>query len=237
MRIRVILGMMAVMLLGFCSGCGAKLPEMSAEQERIVVEYAAQALLHHMKDYESRLVDLSLYEEKTEEKTEEGGMDPVADTPVTDISETPETEDGETAELAVSLQELLMPEGITLSYTGFQIADHYPEGSNPVFVLDADSGKKLLVMLFAVSNQSDAAVQLDLLSAEARGEVVFADGTKSKVLSTLLLEDLFTCKEEIEAGGSREFVLIAEVGEDALEMEGATLKLYRDTGYAELSLE
>lgn len=239
MKIRVTFGILAVVLLSFFSGCGEKLPEMSAEQERIIVEYAAQALLHHMKDYESRLVDLSLYAEQAEpdEKKEEGRMDPVADTPVTDIAETPDdTTETETVP-AVSPDELLMPEGVELQYTGCRITDHYPEGDEPVFVLNAEQGKTLLVMSFTLTNRSDESAKLDLLTAEARGEVVFGGGDKAKVLSTLLLEDLFTFNGELGAGESRELVLVAEIEEDRTEIGDAGLRLYKGTSCAEISLQ
>lgn len=241
MKIRVTFGILAVVLLSFFSGCGEKLPEMSAEQERIIVEYAAQALLHHMKDYESRLVDLSLYAEQAEpdEKKEEGRMDPVADTPVTDIAEAPDdtTETKTETVPLVSPDELLMPEGVELQYTGCRITDHYPEGDAPVFVLNAEQGKALLVMSFTLTNCSDASAKLDLLTAEARGEVVFGGGEKAKVLSTLLLEDLFTFNGELGTGESRELVLVAEIEEDRTEIRDAGLRLYKGTACAEISLQ
>lgn len=238
MKTRMTLGILAVALLGFFSGCGEKLPEMSAEQERIVVEYAAQALLHHMKNYESRLVDLSLYveQEKPDEKEEEGRMDPVADTPVTDIAEKPDDTTGTEAMPSVSPEELLMPEGVELQYTGFLVTDHYPQADAPVFVLNAEQGKALLVMSFTLTNQSEEAVKLDLLTSEVRGEVVLDGGEKAKVLSTLLLEDLFTYNGELGAGESRELVLVAEIGEDMTEIGDAGLRLYKGTESAELAL-
>lgn len=232
------LGITAAVGIGFFSGCGDRLPAMSYEQEKIVVEYAAQALLHHMKNYESRLVDLSLYgEEQTEpENPDAGKMDPTADTDTTDVSEEPQAP-STNMQATLSLGELLMPEGTEITFTGYRIADHYPESDTPVFVLDADEGKKLLVMSFEVANRTDTEMTVDLLSQEVVGEIELNGTEKTKVLSTLLLDDLLTFAGNVEAGGSRELVLIAEVNADVTDFENARLLLYKDSDVAAVSLQ
>ena len=60
MRKRKFFCSMALTGLIFLSGC-ASFPEMTEEQEEAIVEYAAGLLIQNMKDYDSRLVDLSLY--------------------------------------------------------------------------------------------------------------------------------------------------------------------------------
>lgn len=238
MKKGLILGITAAIGIGFFSGCGDRLPAMSYEQERIVVEYAAQALLHHMKNYDSRLVDLSLYgEEQTQpEDSDAGKMDPTADTDTTDVSEEPQ-EPSADIQPTLSLGELLMPEGAEITFMGYRITDHYPENDTPVFVLDADEGKKLLVMSFEVANRTDAEMSVDLLSQEVVGEVELNGTEKTKVLSTLLMDDLLTFVGNVEAGGYIELVLISEVNADVADFGGARLLLYKDSDVAVVSLQ
>lgn len=232
------LGITAAIGISFFSGCGDRLPAMTYEQEKIVVEYAAQALLHHMKNYESRLVDLSLYdtEPAKPEDSDAGKMDPTADTDTTDVSEDPQAPSADT-QPTLTLGELLMPEGAEITFVGYRITDHYPEGDTPVFALDAEEGKKLLVMSFEVANRTDAEMAVDLLSQEVVGEVELNGTEKTKVLSTLLMDDLLTFIGDVEAGGSRELVLIAEVNADVTDFGGARLLLYKGSDVAVVSLQ
>ncbi len=238
MKKGLILGITTAIGISFFSGCGDKLPAMSYEQERIVVEYAAQALLHHMKNYDSRLVDLSLYdEEQTQpEDPNAGKMDPAADTDTTDVSEDPQAPSTDT-EPTLSLGELLMPDGAEITFMGYRITDHYPENDTPVFVFDADEGKKLLVMSFEIANRTDADMTIDLLSQEVVGEIELNGTEKTKVLSTLLLDDLLTFVGNVEAGSSIELVLISEVNADVTDFGGARLLLYKNSDIAVVPLQ
>ena len=130
-----------------------------------------------------------------------------------------------------------MPEGAEITFVGYRITDHYPEGDTPVFALDAEEGKKLLVMSFEVANRTDTEMTVDLLSQEVVGEIELSGTEKTKVLSTLLLDDLLTFVGNVETGGSRELVLIAEVNADVTDFGGARLLLYKGSDVAVVSLQ
>lgn len=200
------------LILTFLTGCAGGLPEMSAEQENAVVEYAAGVLMRHMKDFDSRLVDLSLYkepvkEQEPEKEPEQGGMDQPADTDTIDVTE--EVSD-------MTLQQLLMPEGMEISYTGFAFLDTYPpEGeANPYFRLDASEGKKLLVMSFVAYNTTEEEIKCDVISLNPHFSVTINDTKPQNALHTMLLDDLSTYIGKVEASGTVSLVLLAEIDAD-----------------------
>lgn len=226
----------ALLIVTILTGCGAKLPEMTKEQEEAVVEYAAGVLMRHMKDYDSRLVDLSLYKEdagtdETENGSEEGGMDQTEDTEIVDITQ---------GEEWMSMGELLMPEGVELVYNGFAVTSTYPEGEDalPYFSLDATEGSKLIVMSFILQNVSETDKEIDLFSLAPKFTLTVNDTKKQNILSTLLLEDLSTFMGTIGAGGTVSLVLLAEVEESiAADIGSMKLEAKTEAGKAILTLQ
>lgn len=198
----------------FLSGC-ASLPEMTAEQESEIVEYAAGLLMQNMKDYDSRLVDLSLYAGSTEtaeetEEPKEDKMDEVADTEKIDVTE---------GEKQDSAEKLLLPEGVVLTYQGNNVADTYPadgEGE-PFFALDAKEGSRLLVLHFTVYNTTEEEQTVNILEKAPKCLIVVNDTEKAYALPTMLLDDLRSYKGILKAGEETELVLIAEMQPEILE--------------------
>lgn len=209
MKRQKIYGIIIVCLIVF-TGCGATLPPMTEAQQDAVAEYAAALVMRHTRDYSSRLVDLSLYEEKEPEselpeEPEAGGMDEVADTPVVDNS-SEET-------VYTSIDSLLVPEGVAVIYTGSQILDSYPAGeeADPYFALDASTGKKLLVLMFTVQNTTGEEKSLDVFAAAPRCMVQINGTERTHVISTMLLDDLSTYVGSLQAGEEISLVLLAEI--------------------------
>lgn len=228
-KTKVIVGICITSLLGI-TGCGATLPELTQAQEDAIVEYAATIVMRHTNDYDSRLVDLSLYEtpgteqdspEETESK-EQGGMDPVADTPIVN------TPSGETAG---NIAQVLLPEGMGLRFTGYRTVDTYPDGdsSNPYFALDASEGNKYLVLGFVMRNDTGTEQKIDIFSRAARFTVLINGTERRPALTTMLLDDLGTYVGSVGAGEEVELVLIAEI-DNTLAGEISELRLSASAG-------
>lgn len=228
-----------VLLLGMalCAGCGAKFPEMSKEQEDQIVEYAANAIMRHINDYDSRLVDLSLYstppretETENKEEGETGKMDAVADTDTVDVSEevSPKT-----------LEEVLLPAGVTAVYTGYQITNSYPEeeGEEPYFALDASEGKQFLVIEFAVCNTTGEAVEMDIFSGAPRCMVTLNGTERVRTMSTILLNDLSTYIGTLSGGEEIPLVLVAEIDSGIVGIEKLELHVTTNIGEASVVLQ
>lgn len=218
------------------TGCGAALPQMTEAQQEAVAEYAAALVMRHTRDYSSRLVDLSLYEEKDTEETEEpepGGMDEIADTPIIDNIGNSDANGDETA--YQSVDSLLVPEGVLLTYTGSSLLDSYPDSSSddtPYFALDASTGKKLLVMTFSLQNITGEEKGLDINSITPRCAVRINDTERTHVISTMLLDDLSTYVGNLAAGEEISLVLLAEVDDTLGTIEKLELTVSTETGSA-----
>lgn len=228
MRKQKIFCSIALTGLIFLSGC-ASFPEMTEEQEEAIVEYAAGLLIQNMKDYDSRLVDLSLYAdpEIIPEETpqpESGGMDEVADTEKVDVVE---------GEVYGTIDSLLVPEGVTLTYTGSSIADTYPDDDSgePFFALDATTGNKLLVLKFAMTNTTGEEQTIDVFGVSPKCTVIVNGTEKKHTLSTMLLDDLSTYAGTLATGEEVSLVLLVEMETAVLEqVESIELKVTTETG-------
>lgn len=240
MKKNKVLGSVLLLGLALCTGCGSKLPEMTEEQENQIVEYAAAIVMNHVKDDGSRLVDLSLYEEKPQpepeatKEPEAGKMDETADTTIIDNA------GEEKVNAAGSLDELLVPEGITITYNGYKVVESYPEAddANPYFTLDAATGKKLLVLQFTMQNETAEEKELDIFSQEPKSTVVINGKETKNILSTMLLDDLSTYEGSLAGGEALDLVLLAEIDETMSEtFESLSLRMKIETGSVTTTLK
>ena len=224
MRKRNVFCSICLICLTFFTGCGSSLPEMSDIQQREVVEYAARVLMRHMNDYDSRLVDLSLYSEPEEEKeTPQKPMDPTVDKETIDNTVTGGT---------LSIEELLLPEGLTLTYKGYQVDDSYADGT-PYFSLDAEKGNKFVILSFEIHNTTSTTVKVNLFDNPCSWTVKLNDKVDADVHSTLLLDDLTTYIGDIKSGDRISLFLLTEVkAEDTENVNNIRLTIRTNDGKA-----
>lgn len=215
----------AVLLIGaalWLTGCGNEMPDLTDEQLEAVGEYTAQLLLSYDRNYQSRLVDAELLEteevseapqEEMPQETpapEESGMDPTEDTPVVNLAE---GEGG--SQNTVSLEEALgLQSFMTLTYTGYEIADSYSEDAS--VSIDAGTDSKLLVLHFTLQNQGEGTETADILHQNPVVRVS-VNGISTYSLTTLLENDLSVYQESLDPGESRETVILAEYDAQALQ--------------------
>lgn len=193
------------------SGCGAtSMPSLTEEQENQIVKYAADAVMRHVNTYNNRLADLSLYEEK-EEKPQEtkepaSAMDPTVETTVIDKSEEP---------ASYNLAQVLLPEGFSMEYSGYEVTDSYPQTEEMAFVIDASQNKKLLVLSFTVTNNGTESVDIDINGRKPYCVLRINDTDKYFIQTTLLNDDITTYYHgTMEAGAAVQLVMIAEIPEE-----------------------
>lgn len=223
----------ATLLLVVFSGCGTKLPQMTYEQEEKIVEYAASTVIQHMEDYNSRLVDLSLYDnlETEPEKEETAGMDPITDTETHDIS-------SEVKEL--SIQEVLSLSDIDLQYESYEVLDSYPaeDTEDPYFTLDAKKGNKLLVLHFTLQNLAQENKEVNILSTSPLFIVTINGDKRIGALSTILLDDISTYVGELSPSAQENLVMMVEIEEGtASSIENMILTVSTDVGSTTILLK
>lgn len=211
---------LAMMLL--LTGCGANYPELSAEEEVMVGEYAAKLLLKYDANNRSRLVtreeieDEEIIIEETEEVEEKQELTVEEQEPETPVVE---NTDAPAMNMIASPEEFYeLAEGISIDYQGMEVCASYPaEGeADSYFALDATEGKSLLVMKFKIENHSQNEQHVDLLGQNVLFRITVNGGYVRNTLTTMLLDDMSTYVADVAAGESVDVVLLAEVDNDVI---------------------
>ncbi len=206
-----------ISITAFAAGCGNKIPEMTEQQQELIVEYAAGTVLKYDKNYESKLVELTLEEtvesepvkeeEAPDSENEEEEVVNGAGEEVTVIDNT------EAVTTVASIEEFLQIDSVAITYTGYETCDMYPENtesSELYFFMNATQGNKLLVLKFNIENFSDAEKEVNIAQSNVRFKVS-VDGVEKNALTTMLLNDLAYYNGMLAAGESAELVLVCEV--------------------------
>ena len=219
--------MILISSIVFVTGCGNAIPELTEEQQELVVEYAVGTLLKYDKNHEKRLMKIeeleaveaqrvALQEAKikkqnsvAEEKTDENNAENLSDATVIDNTQ-------EVKQVYSSVEDILHLEQLVFEYAGVEVVDEYPNTNQEqelFFVMNATEGKKLLIVKFNVKNVSGVDTELNMNQIGAKFKIV-ADGEEKNALTTMLLNDLAYYQGTIAAGESKELVLVSEVNRE-----------------------
>lgn len=211
---RVILSL-GVWLLMILTGCGCQIPDMSESQRAAISEYAVELLLKYNATQPSRLVDLDELEKQEVSKPhkpiatlppkQNTGMDETENTPI--IGE----EESVSKECEVELALGLEP-GVSLEFMGCQIQESYKDSGVETLVIEAGTGKKLLVCEFALINDNATNQSVDMLKESIKYWVA-ADQLNTNCLVTMLSNDLTTYMGILAPDESRKVIVLAEIEE------------------------
>lgn len=230
------------------TGCSNAIPEMDDETKALVVEYTADIVEKYDRNRVVKLKEISEIEAVEEESTEiinerEGETADSYDMAAESVSVS-ETEGSDIngnmsngsfdrgAENAVpeSLEEFLQTEGLSFRYEGYETTSYYPnnqdDGEELYFVMNATEGNQLLILHFAVSNESQEDKQIDLLHSGTRFKIE-VNGEIKNALTTMLLNDLCNYQNMLAAGESESLVLVCEVTKeqaDSIQALSLTMK-------------
>ena len=174
------------------TACGNEIPDLTEEESQRVGEYAAVTLLKYDANNRSRLVDPEMVIAKLEKEAAK-------------------------EEITASMEDFFgLPEGVSITYEDYMVADSYPEDGveDDYFALDASMGKKLLVLRFHLTNGSEQEETIDLLNTNSRYIITVNDSIRANALTTMLPNDMSTYAETLEPGQTQELVLLLEVNED-----------------------
>lgn len=226
-------------------GCGSTIPEMTKEQQELVVEYAAGEVLKFDKNHTFKLTDLEEAEE--EAKEEQATAEAVPAENGEDEEDAPDKQEGilpddvtviDKEQENVSIEQFLGLDDIQITYTGFEVADSYPSDSDEevYFYMDATQNRKLLVLKFDLKNTSAGEKDVDLAASQVRYKII-VDGLAQNALTTLLLNDMAYFQGTLAAGESAEVVVVGEVAlEQADQVEALELVMKSVDDTATISL-
>ncbi len=196
-----------IIIMVTLTGCGSfGNITLTSRENDIIGEYAAGVLLKYDKNYDNRLVNV--VEVETESVLEENEEE----TLITDVVS---IEVETTVDLEASLNEALRTEKLIANFEGYFISDTYPEASGTedevFFSMKAVEGYKLLVLEFTLENPTDEGMKEDMLSKGLSYNLLLNGEVKVNSQLTMLLNDLSSYKEEIEAHSVKELVLIFQI--------------------------
>ncbi|MBS7339393.1 MAG: hypothetical protein KIH00_04005 [Lachnospiraceae bacterium] len=239
---------LAVAIVGCClTGCGNRIPDMTEQQQDLVVEYAASELLKYDTNYQSKLTVLKLEPEPEEIQNESPEENEVVEEEQNTNPEESVTNDsitiidntGEAESQNISIESFLNLDGVEIAYDGYETVSSYPEtkaGDEVYFYMSATEGSKLLVLKFLVKNISGEELELDMTKGQTRYKVNI-DGMEENTLTTMLLDDMAYYSGTLAAGESVELVLVCEVpDEKATEIGTLQLKMKNVDNSATISL-
>ena len=226
-----IIGLPLIMTGIWLTGCGNAIPEMTMEQQELVVEFAASELLKYDVNYQSKLTVPEPEQQSDVEQgqlhAEEQGEQPkeplieeedlpeetITDTDVTIVDNT-----GTVEAQNVSIADFLGLTDVEISYAGYETADNYPEGEakEAYFFMSATEGNKLLVLRFCALNVSGEELSIDLAKSQTRYKIIL-NGTEKNALTTMLLNDMAYYQGTLAANESIELVLLCEIQDEQTE--------------------
>lgn len=224
-------------------GCGNQIPDMTQEQQALVVEYAAGEILKYDKNYSSKLnaevlsePEASDAQEGTPEQTPVPEQDPSPEPgaeqePIAAAQEVP------VIEKQAAIEELLGVPDVTFTYAGYELCDTYPtdQSEEAYFYMSATEGKKLLVLKFQTKNNSGAELTLNMEQTKSHFKID-VNGTRENALTTMLLNDMTYYEGTLGAGEETELVLVCEVPYD-LQVETLGLEVKNVENAATISLQ
>lgn len=194
------------LLLG---GCGEALHELTAEEEALIVHYAAYAVAKHNIQQKDGMSNVYMPEETEDEYVPEDTQSS-DETPDDGANEIPEVANG------VKMSDVIgHGSDLTVTYTGCMVSDSYVEGN--VYAIDASEGKTYYIMHLTVTNITEADVSVENLTKNLVFKLVVGDSTVDSVKNTFAMKDLSSYVGTISAGQSVETVLLFEVVDEVAE--------------------
>ncbi len=211
-----------IMVFMSFTGCGNQANPVVDQNLNSISEYAAVMLLKYDANSRSRLVDMATIEEyerkqnawkeanktqdKNQQKDEDTGMRPVVDTPTVDIgSETPDN-------TCNSIEDFFdLPDNVTITGGEYILCDSYPQNQDEYFTIEAEQGKKLLVLSFQIDNQNGQEQQVDLFHKQTSYVVTINKEHTFNAMTTMLMNDMITYENTLPSMGSENIVLVVEI--------------------------
>ena len=221
---QIVMGFLAVMMCFSMSGCGSGIV-LNQEENDLIAQYAANAILQNDKNYEDRFVVDSTTQEASTTQPEQQTTTTESATPSeSDTKSQKEAEQTTQGELKPSLSKVSSFLNLSLQYKGCKVASHYEDGNQSSLPVEASSGNKLLILKFKIKNTSSTTNQVDMLSSKLSYDLQL--GTeKLQPQLTVLEDDLTTYQGSLKKHASKNVVLIFEIPKKSANHPTGTLEI------------
>ena len=241
-----------LVMAGVCAmllrGCGNAIPEMTEEEESMIVTYAADLIAQYDPDHTSRLIDTNAEAARRAEIAEKAA----AVQAIIDANRKLEEEEREKAEQELEdteridaadqtpslgsisdMAEFLELGNLELSYAGYDISKTYGEDqtgdwSQAVDSIVADEGKNLLIVKLHVSNNSSGSETLNLIEQNVIFKIGVDGNSPEYAMTAMLMNDFSYAYEELEQGQGADYVLITQVSDTITQVSDITWNAWKD---------
>lgn len=153
-------------------------------------------------------------ENASDSATTEISVESVEDIPTSDDSSEGSSSETTASEGTVisETEKQSLGNGLYLTYTGYYVTTSYPQ-DDASFVITADTGKKLLVLGFKITNETNSAVTLDMVSTNPHFQILVNGENIGYTGVTILENDLSSFYGTIAAGEKKSLVLVKQISE------------------------
>lgn len=196
---------------------------LSSEEKKLVVDYAANTVLKHDRNYQNNLANVEI-----EPETETVWHSEKENTTTANDNNNNSNNQGEDETTAINvetdLNAILNLKGLEVTYSDYVMTGAYPTQSDLAFVINAAPGDSLIVVKLNVKNTTSGDIKLDMLSKNMKFKGIFNSKVKTNCQTTMLSSAFNTYKGTIKAGESKEMELVFEVSKNSLQTI-STIKL------------
>ncbi|MBE5945665.1 MAG: hypothetical protein E7259_01840 [Lachnospiraceae bacterium] len=127
---------------------------------------------------------------------------------------------------------------VSVQYMYYMVTDHYPsyDKDGMYIEIEAPTGYKLLVLKFKIENKTNEDQYIDLYSKDIEYKIILDNARSAKQMLTILMDDLYTYQDTVEASMYEEVVLLFQLSDSIAEsMEDIKLKV--DNGTDEVTIQ
>lgn len=235
MKTKQLVGIGLLCLSLLLSGC-AKTVTLTTEEEDAIAAFSAN-VISKFNRYMGKgqkavvLTDEDEKEKTTEETPKDSPEDTADNASDTQNQATSDGGNGDNMENAdtKSLTDVIAIDGVSFSYAGAKV--NADLSVSDVFAISPDRGKKFLVATFNVKNDSGAAKEVDLRSQKLRFTAGIAGGNYASdgTANALIPSELTAFNDTIDAGATKELMVIFQVPQDAPDdLSGLKLGVRKD---------
>lgn len=221
------------------TGCG-KAIVLTSQQQNLVAEYSAQAVLKHDKNYKDlkvKKLDKNEKETETTTKNDTSSTEVVTEDMSGNKTQAETTSDNEVQTPTEDMASLMGMSPATLTYTGMEVVSKYPDTSETQFVLNATQGNKLLVLKISLTNNTASDINVPMMSGNTSLKAS-VNGEEHNALLTLLLDALNTYTGTLSPGQTEPLVLVFQIAEgEEANIESIDLIIKSEAGKTTFGLK
>jgi len=209
---KAIVAAISVCAIFTLTGCSEKLVELAPSEQNEIISYSAHTVTLYNIHQEKGYIHLSEEYLKTIKETK---SDESTNTPTNTPTNTSTEEGSNSGQIETEVVNPTQAIGISdleVSYLGMELSNEFLGGQGAYDVFP-ESGKKLLVLKFQLSNLSKEKLSVNILKQIEKFTLKINDAKTVSSMITILPTDMGTLETTLEVGGKQESYLFFQVSQ------------------------